>query len=318
MSPVLTVGVLHPGQMGAAIAAQVASNGHTVLWCPAGRSDATAHRAHHAGLRLVPQLRDLLEQSQIVLSICPPASAEQLAAEVAGGDFHGVYVDANAISPDRMHRITDLLSDTGATVVDGSIIGPPPGGEATARLYLAGRAADTDRVAELLIGTRAKPVYLGDDLGRASALKMAFASYQKAHRTLAALAHALADDHDVTEALLTEARRMPGDALADRDYLSSVAARAWRWAPEMREVADTLTARHLPPDLALATAEVLQHWAEAATDQTTDPATTLQHLHDRQETDTWSHIAVLTARGLLYGSMWLRAEARAPVSGRAG
>jgi len=126
-----------------------------------------------------------------------------------------------------------------------------------------------------------QPVVLGEQSGQASALKMAFASYQKVSRTLAALA--LADDHDVTEALLTEARHMPGDILANRGYLPSVAARAWRWAPEMREVADTLTARYLPSDLALATAEVLQRWADTTTDHTTDPTTTVQHLHGPQQ-----------------------------------
>jgi hypothetical protein len=40
--------------------------------------------------------------------------------------------------------------------------------------------------------------------------------------------------------------------------MPSVAARAWRWAPELIEVADTLEAQHLPPDLALATASVLK------------------------------------------------------------
>ena len=41
---------------------------------------------------------------------------------------------------------------------------------------------------------------------------------------------------------------MPRDILANRDFLPSVAARAWRWVPEMHEVADTLGAqRHLVP-----------------------------------------------------------------------
>lgn len=73
---------------------------------------------------------------------------------------------------------------------------------------------------------------------------------------------------------------MPRDILANRDFLPSVAARAWRWAPEMHEVADTLRAQHLPPDLALATADILQHWADTTTtDQLPDLASILRHLH---------------------------------------
>lgn len=282
MNASVTVGLLHPGRMGAAIAAQVTTNGHTVLWYPNGRSEASHHRATDAGLHPAP-LEELLAGSEIVLSICPPAVAEEIATTVAEAGYRGIYVDANAIGPARMHRITTRLAEAGAVVIDGCIFGPPPGGQPSSRLYLAGAESASRRVADLFTGTLTQPVLLGEQSGQASALKMAFASFQRTSRTAAALAHALADDHDVTEALLTEARRMPGDILANRDYLPSVADRAWRWAPEMREVAGTLTARQLPSDLALATAEVLQRWADATTDHTTDPATTLQHLRDPQE-----------------------------------
>jgi len=154
--------------------------------------------------------------------------------------------------------------------LDGGIFGPPPGGRPPARFYLAGAESASRRVADLFTGTLAQPVLLQEQSGQASALKMAFASFQRTSRT--------ADDHDVTKA-----RRMPSDILANRDYLPSVADRAWRCAPEMREVASTLTARQLPSDLATATAEVLQRWADATTDHTTDPATALQHLHGPQE-----------------------------------
>jgi hypothetical protein len=107
---------------------------------------------------------------------------------------------------------------------------------------------------------------------------MTFLCFQRTSRTAAALAHALADDHGITQALLVEAERMPRDILADRDFLPSVAARAWRWAPEMHEVADTLRAQHLPPDLALATASVLVHWA-GHTDQRNDLGSILRQLH---------------------------------------
>lgn len=72
---------------------------------------------------------------------------------------------------------------------------------------------------------------------------------------------------------------MPRDILTNRDYLPSVAARAWRWAPEMHEVADTLNDQHLPTNLALATANVLQRWTDTVTGQPTDPTTILRQLH---------------------------------------
>jgi hypothetical protein len=117
---------------------------------------------------------------------------------------------------------------------------------------------------ELVVGSLVDAVILGEQAGYARALKMAFAYFQRPSRLAAALAHALADDHGITDTLLIEAQRMPRDILAHRDFVLSVAARAWRWAPEMREVASTLDAQRLPPDLALATADVLQRWATTA------------------------------------------------------
>ncbi len=276
MSDPVTVGLLHPGRMGAAIAAQIMTSS-TVLWCPDGRSMATVRRAEDAGLRPA-SLGELLANSDIVLSICPPAVAEEIASTVAGIGYRGIYVEANAISPARMHRITTRFAGAGTNVVDGCIFGPPPGGLPPARLYLAGAVIASRRVADLFTGSLVEPIILGERPGQASALKMTFASFQRTSRVAAALAHALADDHGVTQALLAEAERMPRDILANRDFLPSVAARAWRWAPEMHEVADTLGAQHLPRDLALATASILQLWV-SGTDQRTDLGSILQQLH---------------------------------------
>lgn len=281
MSVPVTVGLLHPGRMGAAIAAQVTSNGHTVLWCPDGRSEATHRRATDARLHPVG-LGELIADSEIILSICPPAVAEEIAVHVADAGYSGIYVDANAISPARMHRIATRLVEAGAAVIDGCIVGPPPGGRPSTRLYLAGAEIASRRVADLVAWTSAEAVHLGERTGQASALKMAFASYQRASRAAAAVAHALADDHDVIDTLLHEARRMPSDILADRNYLPSLVGRAWRWVPEMHEVTDTLREQHLPADLALATAEILQRWADATIDEATDPATVLLHLHEHR------------------------------------
>lgn len=256
-------------------------NGHTVLWCPDGRSTATLRRAEDAGLPPAP-FGELLANSEIVLSICPPAVAEEIANTVAGLGYRGIYVEANAISPARMHRITTRFTGAGTTVIDGCIFGSPPGGQSRVRLYLAGAPTASRQVADLFTGSLVEPVMLGEYPGQASALKMTFACFQRTSRAAAALAHALADDHGITQALLAEAERMPRDILANRDYLPSVAARAWRWAPEMHEVADSLRAQHLPPDLALATAEILRHWADTTTaDEPPDLASILRQLHAR-------------------------------------
>jgi 3-hydroxyisobutyrate dehydrogenase-like beta-hydroxyacid dehydrogenase len=278
VTPVETVGLLHPGQMGAAVGGQIMTNGHTVLWCPDGRSLATQRRAEDAGLRPVP-LGQLLADSEVVISICPSAAAEEIATAVADIGYRGIYVEANAISPGCLHRIFARLTDVGATVVDGCFFGSPLSGQSPTRLYLAGASAASRRVAELVADSLVEWVILGEQPGQASVLKMAFACFQRTSRVAAALAHALADDHGITDTLLIEAQRMPRDILANRDYLPSVAARAWRWAPEMHEIATTLDVQHLPSNLALATGDILQHWADTTVDQPTDPDSAIQRLH---------------------------------------
>ncbi|MGJ6969368.1 DUF1932 domain-containing protein [Streptosporangium sp. G11] len=256
----MTVLVLHPGQMGAAVAAQARRSGERLLWCSAGRSAASVGRADAAGLEAVEDFGQALAAARVVLAVCPPAAAEDLAAQVADTGYDGVYVEANAISPQRLQRIIALLP--AATVVDASIIGPPPGPAASARLYLAGPDDETARISRLFTDTAVQSIVLDGPVGRASALKMAFASFQKASRVLAAVSYALAAQYDLTEELRAEAGRMSGSALADPDYLPSVAARAWRWGPEMREVAETLRFVGLPDEMAAAAQTVFARWAD--------------------------------------------------------
>ncbi|MEU3073312.1 NAD(P)-dependent oxidoreductase [Streptomyces laurentii] len=254
-----TVTLLHPGSMGAAVAAQAVAAGHDVLWVPQGRSEATYRRAKQAGATACDSLTEALARSAVVLSVCPPQAAEDVAAEVAAHAFTGVYVDANAVSPQRMRRVAEEIRP-GSAVVDGAIFGPPPGAGRAARLYLAGDSTALGRVERLFTDTALHVCRAGDAIGSASALKMAFAGYQKAARTLAGVAHALADAHGVGEQLTAEAEVMASAILSDPEYLPSVAARAWRWAPEMGEIADTLRAADLPTDLAEATARVMGRW----------------------------------------------------------
>jgi 3-hydroxyisobutyrate dehydrogenase-like beta-hydroxyacid dehydrogenase len=296
-SDIPVVGVLHPGRMGAAIAIQARANSQAVLWYSAQRSAATIQRAASAGLEAVHDLGDLIHRADILLSVCPPVAAEDIAQSIAGYGYAGTFVEANAISPARCMRIVGMLQGTGATVVDGAIFGPPPTDRSSVRLYLAGEPQAVARVVRLFTGTSVQPVVLDGAPPIASALKIADASYHKAVRALAAIAHALAAEYGVTEHLLSEANRISGSPLIDLEYLSSVAARAWRWAPELVEVADALVEVDLPPQLAQAASEVLVRWDPAKDDWYlpvneilkllrlgSRPAPTSPQLHDRQNT----------------------------------
>ncbi|GAB3950020.1 DUF1932 domain-containing protein [Streptomyces sparsus] len=270
------VGILHPGSMGAAVAAQIRGNGATVLWCPEGRSAATRGRAVEAGLTEVPSLANLVERSQVLLSICPPAAAATVANEVAVHGYRGVYVEANAITPERVGRAAATL--TGATVVDGSVIGSPPRGGKRPQLFLAGPGEAVEQVEDVFVGTDVRTRRLGTELGQASALKLAYTSYQKASRVLAALSYALAEDHGVEDELLEVAEGRSGSYLAERDYIPKTAARAWRWAPELMEAAELLESCGLPGEPVRGAADALLRWqGERDTELTVEEA--LVQLH---------------------------------------
>ncbi len=210
----MKVGLLFPGEMGAAVGTAVREE---VLWASQGRSEATAARAE--AFTDVVSIEELVRSSDVVLSICPPAIAEETAERVFGLGFEGLYVDANAVSPVRMRRIAKL----GPRVVDGSIIAAKG-----INLYLAGDEAAI--VAGLFEGADVRAIPLDAEVGAASALKMAFGGWNKIGIALTAQAHAIAGAYGVTEWL--EAESVPADRL------QWVADRAWRWAPEMEEIAD--------------------------------------------------------------------------------
>ncbi|MFJ3826035.1 NAD(P)-dependent oxidoreductase [Streptomyces nodosus] len=257
-----TVGILHPGSMGAAVAACAAINAAAVVWCEAGRSPAPAARAAQFGLTPMATLSELLDRSDIVISLCPPAAAEDLAREVAGHCFAGVYVEANAISPERVQRIAALL-EPDATIVDSSVVGSSPVGGKTPTLYLSGPADATERIKALFAGTAVRTAVLGTEIGKASALKLAYASFQKTSRVLVALAVGMAREHGVDQELIEVASRCTDSYLSEPQYVAKTAARAWRWGPELEEAADTLAAAGLPPEMLRAAASTLARWNDA-------------------------------------------------------
>lgn len=260
-----TVGILHPGSMGAAVAACAATNAAEVLWCETGRSTASVERATRFGLSPVATLAELVDRSDIVISLCPPAAAEGLARNVAGHHFAGVYVEANAINPVRTQRIATLL-EPDATVVDGGVVGSPPVRGKAPTLYLSGPVGATECIKALFAGTAVRTAVLGTEVGKASALKLSYAAFQKTSRVLVALAVGMAREHGVDQELIEIASKRTDSYLSEPQYVAKTAARAWRWGPELEEAADALAAVGLPPEILRAAATTLARWHDVKDD----------------------------------------------------
>jgi len=248
--------------MGAAVAAQAVAAGATVRWLPEGRGSATRQRAESLGLEPVADMAALAGSCDLIISVCPPAAALEVARSVAAHSFSGVYLDANAISPDHAQEIADLVSAGGATAVDGGIVGPPPQRANTTRLYLSGPEAAVQQVCDVFAGTAVATTALSGPVGRASALKLAFAAYNKISYILAAQSCALAEGYGVLDELLElTGEVLPDTALGRADRLVTAGPRAWRWGPEMLEIAQASASAGLSPDLALAAAALFDRWS---------------------------------------------------------
>ena len=143
------------------------NGGCEVYWVSEGRRQTTHERAVRFGLRDAGTLAALCSECSIIISVCPPHSAESLANDVLTAGFAGVYVDANAIAPQRTIKIGETMSSAGITFVDGGIIGFPAWKPGTTCLYLSGPRAG--EVAECFSGGPLETKVMGTAVGRASA-----------------------------------------------------------------------------------------------------------------------------------------------------
>src|SRR5207237_6771652 len=135
----------------------------------------TARAGGLAGLSDAGTVGELVSRADVIVSGCPPHAAEDVARSVSG--FDGVFVDANAISPETSRAIGAAIEAGGGRYVDGGIVGSPPRPGETTRLYLSGPSAPP--VAELFEGTAVDARLVSDQVGAASAVKMAYAAWTK-------------------------------------------------------------------------------------------------------------------------------------------
>ena len=257
----MKIGILHPGGMGISIAEQAIACGHEVLWCSQGRSKTTRARAEALSLREMGSLEEICSVSAILISVCPPAFADALALSVLEAGFDGIFVDANAISPQRSQRIAAKFVETGKKYVDGGIVGPPAIGDLRNYLYLSG--PDADSIALLFKGSQVTPMVIGEDYKKASAMKMCFASHSKGGWALTLNTLAAARAYGVMDDLLESWERM-GKALGEQQkrQLEITARKAWRFEGEMNEIAGTFDEAGLPGGIHLAAAELYHRLAE--------------------------------------------------------
>jgi 3-hydroxyisobutyrate dehydrogenase-like beta-hydroxyacid dehydrogenase len=249
---VTTVGIVSPGAMGSAVGDALARGGARVVATLEGRSERTVRLVSRARVELVPDLRAVVREADVVLSIVPPEDAESVAAAIAeaGEGARPLLADLNAIAPTTARRLAALDVE----LVDGSISGGPPWRAGTTRIYLSGPRAGV--VAALPL-TGVERIVVGDEIGLASAVKMSTASVYKGTGGVLAQALLAARANGVLDHVLADLRAsLPWLLDGAERRLAGNAAKSGRYVGEMREIAATQAAAGLTPALFEAMAEV--------------------------------------------------------------
>ena len=239
------IGILHPGEMGISIAASAMDNGHEVYWLSNGRSDKTRARVKKYNLIAIDSLTEFCKTCEMILSICPPHAAEDVAKSVSESGFKGLYLDANAISPQHAIKIGQMLEANHIPFVDGGIIGGPAWTPKETWLYLSGQHAHA--IAACFSNGPPETKIIGDEIGKASALKMCYAAYSKGTTALLSAILALSESLGVREELdhQWDMENQDFSEQAKR-RVARVTAKAWRFEGEMKEIAATFFEAGLP------------------------------------------------------------------------
>jgi 3-hydroxyisobutyrate dehydrogenase-like beta-hydroxyacid dehydrogenase len=255
------LGFLHPGEMGVSIAASAQNSGHNVFWASEGRSPETCQRARAHAVVDVYSLKALCQSCSIIVSVCPPHAAEEVARQVLECSFQGVYVDANAISPQRAVRIGKMMEEHGIAFVDGGIIGGPAWKTGTTWLYLSGNEAQ--RIGSCFSVGPLQTENLGEIIGRSSAVKMCYAAYSKGTTALLCAILGTAESLSVRAELERQwSRDDAGFAEQVTQRVRRVTAKAWRFTGEMDEIAATMQAVGMPVGFHEASADIYRRLAD--------------------------------------------------------
>ncbi|MCH2668049.1 MAG: DUF1932 domain-containing protein, partial [Deinococcales bacterium] len=203
----------------------------------------------------------LARTSDIVLSVCPPHAAIDVAETVIRAGFKGIYADLNALSPETARGVSQIIMESGADYVDGSIIGPPARSEGSTRLYLSGFRAQ--ELNSLFAGSPLAVVVMNGNGVEASALKMAYASWTKGTTALLLAVRALAVAEGVEDELMSE-WDVSQKGLRDRSEKAAegTTEKAWRFVGEMNEIAATYDSAGLPDGFYCAAATVYERMSK--------------------------------------------------------
>jgi 3-hydroxyisobutyrate dehydrogenase-like beta-hydroxyacid dehydrogenase len=184
----------------------------------------------------------LVATCELVISVINPGEAMNVAQGVAAAMKKSgrkiAFADLNAVSPQTTKDMDKVIREAGGMYVDGGIIGPPPRGDKDRpRIYVSGPDA---YLFEEITHPNLQFRVMSERVGDASGVKMCYAAMTKGTTALAVELLVAARKLGVEQALEKELRDSQSD-MFDRHMKSipGMPPKAYRWVPEMQEIAKT-------------------------------------------------------------------------------
>ena len=276
-----TVAILSPGSMGSAVGQALRESGYDVVTNLDGRSERTRALAEEAGFRAVSGIDSIVEEADLVMSILVPSEAISVAREAAAAmkrtGASPAYADCNAVSPDTARELGGIIEAAGGRFIDAGIIGGPPGSGSPPRFYASG---PHEAVIGELDGKGIIVPLLGGEVGRASAIKMCYASLTKGVSALQTAALVAAYRLGLSSELEEEMSSSQANVLAQMQSVIGLPGKAFRWVGEMEEIAATFESVGVTGNFHHGAAEIFRMVADSPLGderpETIDPNRTLQ------------------------------------------
>ena len=246
-----TVAILSPGDMGHAVGQLLREHELKVVTCLTGRSQRTKDLAELAGIADVPDLNDMVAQSQIILSISVsemvPSICQQVADAIKATNANVLFAECNAISPQLSRQMEPIITETGGRYIDASIVGGPPLNGSSPRFYASGdNTAEFEGLANFGLDVRTA----GTEVGQASGIKMCYAAMTKGSSALYSELLMAAEMMGLSDFVIAEFQSSQPAVLQRMERgLPGVPAKARRWVSEMEEIKDTFEHLGLTPHL---------------------------------------------------------------------
>ena len=259
METVKTVAILSPGDMGSNVGRALRENGLEVITCLTDRSQRTRELAESAGIVDVPDFAQMIDRADIVLSVLVPERAVDVARQVAAVIEQSgkplPFADCNPVAPAVAIEMAKIIDGAGGKYIDGGIIGSPPGRGAPPRFYASGPHEST---LGQLDGRGISVPLMGGEVGRASAIKMCYASLSKGAAALNASALISAMNLGIYDEFINEMESSQQGVLKNMQGVKGLGAKAFRWIDEMEQISATFGAAGATPHMHKGAADIFR------------------------------------------------------------